>query len=281
MPQHHPAPAADDTGGPPCRSRHAWRRGALLLALAALGAVYWHLAAQGMTYEWQWNRVWRHFGRWTTHGFVAGPLLEGLCMTLGIAVAGFCLSTALGLVAAVGRLSPWPFCRFAAGAYVELLRNTPLLLQLFFVYFLLSPLLALGPFGSAVLALGAFEGAYMAELFRAGLLSVPRAQWEAALSLGFSLGEALRLVILPQAARNMLPPLTSQIVTLIKDTSLVSAIAVADLTLRAQAIIAETFLAFEVWLLVAAIYLALTLCASVPGWLLERRRGACSGATEP
>lgn len=281
MPQHHSAPAPDDSGPPTRRSRHAWRGTALLLALAALGAVYWHLAAQGMAYEWQWNRVWRHVGRWTAHGFVAGPLLEGLCMTLGIAAAGFCLSTALGLAAAVGRLSPWPFCRFAAGAYVELLRNTPLLLQLFFVYFLLSPLLALGPFGSAVLALGAFEGAYMAELFRAGLLSVPRAQWEAALSLGFGLGQALRLVILPQAARNMLPPLTSQIVTLIKDTSLVSAIAVADLTLRAQAIIAETFLAFEVWLLVAAIYLALTLCASVPGWLLERRRDAYAGATEP
>lgn len=281
MPQHHSAAAADDSGPLSRRSRHAWRGAALLLALVALGAVYWHLAGQGMTYEWQWNRVWRHFGRWTAHGFEAGPLLEGLCMTLGIAAAGFCLSTALGLAAAVGRLSPWPFCRLAAGAYVQLLRNTPLLLQLFFVYFLLSPLLALGPFGSAVLALGAFEGAYMAELFRAGLLSVPRAQWEAALSLGFDLGQALRLVILPQAARNMLPPLTSQIVTLIKDTSLVSAIAVADLTLRAQAIIAETFLAFEVWLLVAAIYLALTLCASVPGWLLEHRRGAYAGAMEP
>lgn len=280
MPQHHSAPAPEGSGPPTRRSRHAWRGIALLLALAALAAVYWHLADRGMTYEWQWNRVWRHFGRWTAHGFVAGPLLEGLYMTLGIAAAGFCLSTALGLAAAVGRLSPWPFCRFAAGAYVQLLRNTPLLLQLFFVYFLLSPLLALGPFGSAVLALGAFEGAYMAELFRAGLLSVPRAQWEAALSLGFGLGQALRLVILPQAARNMLPPLTNQVVTLIKDTSLVSAIAVADLTLRAQAIIAETFLAFEVWLLVAAVYLALTLCASVPGWLLERRRDAYSGATE-
>ena len=258
--------------------RPGWGAFGLLLALTALGCVYWHLAAEGMSYEWQWNRVWRHFGRWTAHGFVAGPLLEGLLMTLGIAAAGFCLATVLGLVAAVCRLSPWPFCRAAAGAYIELLRNTPLLLQLFFVYFLLSPLFSLGPFGSAVLALGAFEGAYMAELFRAGLLSVPRAQWEAALSLGFGLGETLRLVILPQAARNMLPPLTSQIVTLIKDTSLVSAIAVADLTMRAQAIIAETFLAFEVWLLVAAIYLALTLCASVPGWIWERRNARGPGA---
>ena len=268
------APGAPNPGGPHRRARFGWRGPALLISLAALAFVYLELASEGMSYEWQWNRVWRHFGRWTAHGFVAGPLCEGLLMTLGIAAAGFCLSTLLGLAAAVCRLSPWPFCRLAAGAYIELLRNTPLLLQLFFVYFLLSPLFSLGPFGSAVLALGAFEGAYMAELFRAGLLSVPRGQWEAALSLGFGLGEALRLVILPQAARNMLPPLTSQIVTLIKDTSLVSAIAVADLTMRAQAIIAETFLAFEVWLLVAAIYLALTLLASVPGWLLERRNGS-------
>ena len=269
-----PATPVPEANVPRRRARFGWRGPALLVALAALAFVYLELASEGMSYEWQWNRVWRHFGRWTAHGFVAGPLCEGLLMTLGIAAAGFCLSTLLGLAAAVCRLSPWPFCRLAAGAYIELLRNTPLLLQLFFVYFLLSPLFSLGPFGSAVLALGAFEGAYMAELFRAGLLSVPRGQWEAALSLGFGLGEALRLVVLPQAARNMLPPLTSQIVTLIKDTSLVSAIAVADLTMRAQAIIAETFLAFEVWLLVAAIYLALTLCASVPAWILERRNGS-------
>ncbi|WP_206214953.1 MULTISPECIES: amino acid ABC transporter permease [unclassified Desulfovibrio] len=273
-PEAPDAPGAPNPGGPHRRARFGWRGPVLLLALAALAWVYLELASEGMSYEWQWNRVWRHFGRWTAHGFVAGPLCEGLVMTLGIAAAGFCLSTLLGLAAAVCRLSPWHFCRLAAGAYIELLRNTPLLLQLFFVYFLLSPLFSLGPFGSAVLALGAFEGAYMAELFRAGLLSVPRGQWEAALSLGFGLSEALRLVILPQAARNMLPPLTSQIVTLIKDTSLVSAIAVADLTMRAQAIIAETFLAFEVWLLVAAIYLALTLLASVPAWLLERRNGS-------
>ena len=163
-------------------------------------------------------------------------------MTLGIAAAGFCLATVLGLGAAVLRLAPWPVGRLLAGAYVGALRNTPLLLQLFFVYFLLSPLFALGPF-----------------------------QWEAGLSLGFGTAETLRLVILPQAMRRMLPPLTSQIVTLIKDTSLVSAIAVADLTMRAQEVIAETFLAFEIWLLTAGIYLALTLCVSLPARRLERR----------
>ena len=111
----------------------------------------------------------------------------------------------------------------------------------------------------------------MTELFRAGLLSVPRAQWEAGISLGLGIWNTLRLVILPQAVRRMLPPLTSQLVSLIKDTSLVSAIAVADLTMQAQVLIADTFLAFEIWLIVAALYLALTLCVALPARWLERR----------
>lgn len=253
------------------RLKQAGRYAALAgagVGLLWLGA---RIAEAGAGYDWQWHRVWRYLGRWTATGLEAGPLLEGLGMTLGIAAAGFCLAMFLGLGAAVLRLAPWPVGRLLAGAYVGALRNTPLLLQLFFVYFLLSPLFALGPFGSAVLALGAFEGAYMAELFRAGLLDVPRSQWEAGLSLGFAPAETLRLVILPQAARRMLPPLTGQIVTLIKDTSLVSAIAVADLTMRAQEVISETFLAFELWLLVAGIYLALALCVSLPARWLERR----------
>ena len=117
---------------------------------------------------------------------------------------------------------------------------------------------------------GAFR-AYMAELFRAGLQSVPRAQWEAGISLGLGVWNTLRLVILPQAVRRMLPPLTSQLVSLIKDTSLVSAIAVADLTMQAQVLIADTFLAFEIWLIVAALYLALTLCVALPARWMERR----------
>ena len=178
---------------------------------------------------------------------------------------------AAGLGAALLRLSPWPVARGMAHVYVGCLRNTPLLLQLFFVYFLFAPAIGVGPFGAAVLALGLFEGAYMAELFRAGLQSVPRAQWEAGISLGLGVWNTLRLVILPQAVRRMLPPLTSQLVSLIKDTSLVSAIAVADLTMQAQVLIADTFLAFEIWLIVAALYLALTLCVALPARWMERR----------
>ena len=141
------------------------------------------------------------------------------------------------------------------------------MLQLFFVYFLLAPVLDLGPFGSAVLALGIFEGAYVAELVRAGVLAVPRTQWEAGISLGFGPATTLRLIILPQAMR------LNQLVSLIKDTSLVSAIAVADLTMRAQEIIADTFLTFEIWLLVAGLYLLLALLVSLPIRWLELRWG--------
>ncbi len=250
------------------------RAALVLLVFCGVGLACVQIGTALPVYDWQWHRVWRYLGRWTETGFQAGPLLEGLGLSVVIAAAAFVLAVGLGLVMAVLRLAPWPVGRALSGIYIGTFRNTPLLLQLFFIYFLLSPILGLSPVGSAVLALGAFTGAYMAEMFRAGLLAVPRAQWEAALSLGFGTGQTLRLVILPQAVRRMLPPLTSQIVSLIKDTSLVSAIAVADLTLRAQQIIAETFLAFEIWLLVAAIYLVLTQTVASLARHLEQRIGA-------
>lgn len=229
--------------------------------------------AEGVGYDWQWYRVWRYLGRWTEGAFVPGPLLDGLGMTVRIALSGLVLAMLAGFGAALLRLSPWAAGRGLAHAYIGCLRNTPLLLQLFFVYFLIAPMIGVGPFGAAVLALGLFEGAYMAELFRAGLQSVPRAQWEAGISLGLGAWGTLRMVMLPQAVRRILPPLTSQLVSLIKDTSLVSAIAVADLTMQAQVVIADTFLAFEIWLIVAALYLLLTLCVAVPARWLERRYG--------
>lgn len=250
---------------------HAVGAGFLLLGVWLLLSVL--AGADGVSYDWQWYRVWRYLGRWTDGSFVPGPLLDGLGMTVRIALSGLALSVAAGLGAALLRLSPWPVARGMAHAYVGCLRNTPLLLQLFFVYFLFAPVIGVGPFGAAVLALGLFEGAYMAELFRAGLQSVPRSQWEAGISLGLGVWGTLRLVVLPQAVRRMLPPLTSQLVSLIKDTSLVSAIAVADLTMQAQVLIADTFLAFEIWLIVAALYLLLTLCVALPARWLERRYG--------
>lgn len=226
----------------------------------------------GIAYDWQWRRLWRYFGHTGASGFIAGPLLKGVWLTIAITCAGLILSMASGLFFAALRLSPWSACSTIARLYVAIWRNTPLLLQLFMAYFLVSPILKLSPFWTAALALGLFEGAYLAEIFRAGILSVHRNQWEAALSLGFGLGSAFFLFILPQALRNVLPALSSQAISLLKDTSLVSAIAVADITLQSQAIVAESFLAFEVWLLAGAIYLALSLFISLPAIWLERHK---------
>ena len=126
-------------------------------------------------------------------------------------------------------------------------------------------------FFSALLALSLFEGAYASEIIRSGIISIPKGQWEAAYSLGLSSHRTYRHVILPQTLRQILPPLSSQAISLIKDSALVSTIAIYDLTMRAQAIVAETFLTFEIWFTVAGIYLVINLFISFLVHLMERK----------
>ena len=168
-------------------------------------------------------------------------------------------------------LADSPLAGLLARIYIEAIRNTPLLIQIFFIYFVLGPLLGLERLPAAILSLSLFEGAYIAEIFRSGILSVPRQQIEAAYSLGLGPFATYRHVILPQAVRTVLPPLTSQAISLIKDSALVSTIAIYDLTMQAQAIIAETFLTFEIWLTVAALYLVITCTLSSAAGTLEHR----------
>ncbi len=222
-------------------------------------------------YRWQWYRVPRYLCRFTESGFKAGPLLIGLGVTLKLSAVSIAIAVGAGLAAALCRLSASPPARLLGAAYVGLIRNTPLLLQLFMIYFAFAPLFSLSPFASAALSLGLFEGAYLAEIFRAGLISVSPDQWEAAFSLGFGTKEALRHVVLPQAFGKILPPFVSQIVALIKDTALVSAIAVQDLTMRARDVISDTFMSFEIWLVTALIYLILTSAADMVAVFLDRK----------
>jgi len=154
---------------------------------------------------------------------------------------------------------------------MELIRNTPLLIQLFFLYFVISPIVGMNAFFSAVIALSLFEGAYISEIFRSGIESIPPGQWEAGLSSGLTKFESYRFVILPQAVRAILPPLTGQAISLIKDSALVSTIAIYDLTMQGQAIVAETFLVFEIWLSVAAIYLVITMSLSALVHEMEKK----------
>jgi polar amino acid transport system permease protein len=134
----------------------------------------------------------------------------------------------------------------------------------------MAPILDIGRFATAVLALSLFEGAYASEIIRAGITSIEKGQWEAAKSLGLNKFYIYKKIILPQAIRRILPPLTSQTVSLIKDSALVSTIAVYDLTMEGRTVIAETFLTFEVWFTVAAIYLIITFFVSSLASFLEK-----------
>ena len=239
--------------------------------LAGLAVWILALGTREMGYHWQWYRIPRFL--FTTDGgaWTAGPLLQGLGVTLEISALSLLCTLILGLTTALFRLSDSFSARAIARGYLELIRNTPLLIQIFFVYFVVAPVLNIGAFASAILALSLFEGAYAAEILRAGIVSLHRGQWEAAHSLGLGAFDTYRDVILPQAIRRVLPPLAGQGISLIKDSSLVSTIAIYELTMQGQRIVAETFLAFEIWFTVAAIYLILTFGLSLVVHMLERR----------
>jgi len=236
--------------------------------------VFW-IFARGtaeLGYNWHWYRVPRYIYTLDAEtGFTPGPLLEGLKVTFQISGISLLLSFAIGLLTALFRLSDSFVARMLARFYLEVSRNTPLLIQIFFIYFVLGPVLGLDRFISAVLALSLFEGAYASEIFRAGIVSIARGQWEAAYSLGLSGYQSYRHIILPQAIRRILPPLTSQAISLVKDSALVSTIAIYDLTMQAQAIIAETYMTFELWFTVALMYLAVTVTLSVVVAIMEKR----------
>jgi polar amino acid transport system permease protein len=227
--------------------------------------------SEKLGYNWQWYRVPQYIFSVEDKRLVAGPLIDGLIVTFEITGLSLLLALTFGLVTALFRLSNSYVARALARAYLELVRNSPLLVQLYFIYFVLGPILDISRFFSAVLALSLFEGAYGSEIFRAGIVSIHKGQWEAAHSLGLTTYHTYRYIVLPQAIRRILPPLTSQAVSLVKDSALVSTIAIYDLTMRGQEIIAETYLAFEIWFTIAALYLAITVTLSIMVTLMENR----------
>ncbi|MDX9800374.1 MAG: amino acid ABC transporter permease [Spirochaetia bacterium] len=224
-----------------------------------------------LDYNWQWYRVPRYIISFSDGKLIPGPLLKGLAVTLEISAVSLFFAFAAGLVTALFRLSDSVLARFIARVYLESVRNTPLLIQLFFIYFVLSPIFNISAFTSAVVALSLFEGAYTSEIIRAGIMSVPGGQWEAALSLGMGPGTIYTKIIFPQAIRQMLPMLVNQSVSLVKDSSLVSTIAIYDLTMKGQEIVADTFLSFEIWFTVALVYLAVTGFLSWAALIVEKK----------
>ena len=263
----------------PDKKRSTWRSfcrspafdvGQFLL-LIVLICWFFNDSVQEMGYHWQWYQIPRYLYIWDDTGFVAGPLLHGLWVTVKISAISLIFAFAIGLITALLRLSNSVPGKVVARLYLEVSRNTPLLIQLFFLYFVMGPILGLDRFWAAVLALSLFEGAYASEIFRSGIMSVEKGQWEACHSLGLSYKHAYRFIVFPQAVRRVLPPLANQAISLIKDSALVSTIAVYDLTMEAQALISETFLTFELWFTVALMYFVITVSLSfLVSWLEKR-----------
>jgi polar amino acid transport system permease protein len=253
-----------------CKRNHLFDISAYLVLMAG-GVLFLLKGAEDQGYYWQWFRIPRYLYEFDDGRFIAGPILEGLKITLNITWISLILTYIIGLVTALMRLSNSLLARGVARGYLELTRNTPLLVQIFFMYFVVAPILDIDRFVAAVLALSLFEGSYASEIYRAGIVAVNKGQWEASYTLGLSTYQNYRYIILPQAIRRILPPLTSQAVSLIKDSSLVSVIAIYEMTMQANEIASETFLVFEVFFTIAAIYLALALTLSRVVAYFEKR----------
>ncbi|EJG1989672.1 TPA: amino acid ABC transporter permease [Vibrio parahaemolyticus] len=249
---------------------------ALLQMTILFIAIVWVLdsGADAMGYQWQWERVPDYIAFYEDCEWWPAELTDGLLVTLNISVISLFFTLVLGLVTALLRLSDSKIGNIIGTTYVEVIRNTPLLVQIYLLYFVFGPVIGLDRFSTAIWALSLFQGAYTAEIFRAGLNSIPKGQFEAAQTLGLSPFYTYKDVILPQVLQRTLPPLTNEVVSLIKNSSIVSVMAIFDLTTQARNIVSETAMPFEIWFTVAAIYLALTLSLSGLSAWLEHKLGA-------
>lgn len=238
---------------------------ALVLGLFAAVAL---TAGRNFSYQWQWGRFF---------GDYSGLLVKGLGYTLAVAALSLCFALPIGVLVGLCRTSHDPGARLFGSLYVELIRGTPLLVQVMIWYFViakaLESLVTLDSFKAGVCALSCFTAAYIAEIVRAGIQGVDPGQMEAARSLGLSHSQAMIHVVLPQAFRRILPPLASEFIALVKDSSLASVIGLEELTKRAQDIQGRSYLTFEPWLTVALLYLVICVLLSLGVRWLERWLG--------
>jgi len=202
-------------------------------------------------------------------------LLLGTRLTIELAVIAVAIGLVIGSFAGIARVGASRVARIVTGVYVDFIRGTPLLVQLFLVYFGLPTLIGrpVPPFIAAITAMGVNSGAYIAEIVRAGIQSVDRGQMEAARSLGLTYSQSMRFIIFPQALRRIIPPLGNEFIAMLKDSSLVSVIALEELLRKGQVVITRTFRPFEVYMVVALIYLVMTLAISrLVAWSERRLR---------
>jgi polar amino acid transport system permease protein len=196
---------------------------------------------------------------------------DGVKITFQVTLMAIVLSLFIGLIAGLGRISKNRLINGIASLYVEVIRGIPLLVQLFYIYYALGRIVQLADITCAVIAMSICYGAYIAEIFRAGIEAVPDGQTEAARSLGMTPYQTMRHVILPQAVKTILPPVGNEFVALLKDSSLVSILAVSDLLRRGREYASETFNYFEAYTMVALVYLIITLILSKLVGIMEEK----------
>jgi polar amino acid transport system permease protein len=284
------------------RPRFTWLDAVLLAAVAlTVGYVAWRAGAV-LHYRWDWSRIPPYLVRFdeTKQRWVTNLLIDGLFTTIRVSIWSAVLAAVFGTVMGLARVSKRLLFKLIGGAYVELIRNIPPLVFVFVFYFFITsqitPVLGIDAFVrnaspstlatidllfgpprflpaviSAILCLALFEGAYVTEIIRAGVVSIEKGQWEAAAAMGLSRLRTLRLVILPQAIQRVTPPLANQFISLVKDSSIVSLISIQELTFLGNEVAASTSRVFEVWIVVAAMYFLLCWSLSIGFGRLERR----------
>jgi len=272
---------------------------ALILLAAAL--LVWHRLSDGLNYRWEWNALPQYFFRFDPEAgrWLPNVLMQGFFTTIRLSIWATVFATLIGTGMGLLRVSRKRFRRWIGTAYVELTRNSPPLVLVFIFYFfigeqllstlaletlirnqgpevqslfatLIAPPRQLASFVSAVVTLSIFEGAYIAEIVRAGIQSIDRGQHEAAAAMGLTRWQRMRHVILPQAVHRILPPLGGQFISTIKDSAIVSAISIQELTFRGMELMSATYLTFETWIIVSGMYFILTFGCSLMFARLEK-----------
>ena len=209
------------------------------------------------------------------------PLLKGAWLTIAVSMLAFALAMVVGLIFAIARMSRFMPLRIVAAIYIQFIRGTPLLLQLFFIYYVMPYSgVVLSPLVSAIIGLTANYGAYMAEVFRSGIQAIAKGQWEAGSAVGMSRRLLMRRIILPQAIRIIIPAIGNFFVSIFKDSALLSVITMRELMFSGQLLASATFKHFEIYAMVAAIYFMISYPAALFVEWVERRFeiGGRSGA---
>lgn len=256
---------------------------------------------EGLHYEWDWLAVASYIIRYdaAAETYVPGLLLAGLAVTFKLSVWSTIFASMIGLLMGLMKISRNVILKLTSSIYVGVVRNIPSIVFIFIFYFFISSQITdafefdtrtdsvswygylfsylfaspsmLAVFISAVFTLALYEGAYMTEIVRAGIESVEKSQGEAADALGFSRYQKMRHIVLPQAFKRILPPMAGQVISVIKDSAIVSVISVQDLTFRGTELMASTYKTYEIWITITLMYFILTYGCSIAVGSVEKR----------